>query len=178
MKRKHYLIAGLAGLVVLAGAQAGVTAMDAADAPADIEINSLAQLYEPVQFDHAMHVDATSGSCVTCHHHTTGAPAEDPNCARCHRTAAESDVVGCKDCHSAKRFEADYLKGVAENKALYHTEKVGLKGAYHLRCMGCHREMGAPVGCQDCHSRTDAGDKMFRAGKYAPAPGTKPAGSH
>ena len=31
--------------------------------------------------------------------------------------------------------------------------KPGLMGAYHLQCMGCHKEMGMekPVSCTDCH---------------------------
>jgi hypothetical protein len=35
--------------------------------------------------------------------------------------------------------------------------------------MGCHKEMGGPVGCEDCHARTDAGDAFFHSGSYAPS---------
>jgi hypothetical protein len=39
--------------------------------------------------------------------------------------------------------------------------------------------MGVANGCQDCHSRTDAGDKFFHAGNYAPPESDKPAsGGH
>jgi hypothetical protein len=140
----------------------------AMEGPEMVEIDSLAQLYEPVIFDHAMHVDVTEGSCATCHHHTTGDTVEDINCVKCHADSGPADEVSCQGCHAAKRFDADYLKKMAEDYTLYHTDKVGLKAAYHLRCMGCHEEMGAGNGCQDCHPRNDAGDKIFHAGSYAP----------
>lgn len=148
----------------------------AMEGPDSVELDSLAQLYEPVAFDHAMHVEATEQNCATCHHHTTGTPVVDKNCARCHANSGEADQVACQECHPAKRFEAEYLNQLASDNTLYHVGKVGLKAAYHLKCLGCHEEAGAPTGCQDCHKRNDAGDKLFHAGQYAPAPGKKSAG--
>ena len=145
----------------------------AMEGPDSVDIDSLSQLFDPVTFDHTMHVDIAS-SCATCHHQTTGDPVEDPNCVRCHADSGPADSVACQDCHSAKRFEADYLKKLAEDNTIYHVDKVGLKAAYHLRCMSCHEEMGAPNGCQDCHTRTDAGDKFYHEGKYAPPEDKEP----
>ena len=147
----------------------------AGDGPDEVEIDVLAQLYEPVYFDHLMHEDIAEGDCTICHHHTLGGPLEDETCARCHSESSEADAVSCRECHSRKRFEAEYLNQIDADNTLHHRDKVGLKAAYHINCMGCHEEMGGPVGCQDCHSRTDAGDKFFHVGSYAPPESNKPA---
>ena len=148
----------------------------AGEGPDSVEIDSLAQLYEPVSFDHAMHEELTESNCAVCHHHTLGTPIEDVNCLRCHEESGAADEVSCQGCHSSNRFEAEYLNRIDADNTLYHRDKVGLKAAYHIRCMGCHQEMGAPNGCQDCHARPDAGDKFYHAGEYAPPKDAKPAG--
>lgn len=152
----------------------------AGDGPDEVEIDALAQLYEPVYFDHLMHEEVADGNCSVCHHHTLGTPpVENENCMRCHANSTEADEVSCQGCHAGNRFEAEYLNRIDADNTLYHRDKVGLKAAYHLRCMGCHEEMGAPNGCQDCHARTDAGDKFFHAGNYSPPESDKPAaGGH
>ena len=101
---------------------------------------------------------------------------EDENCMRCHAESSATDEIACQECHSSNRFEAEYLNKIDADNTLYHRDKVGLKAAYHIRCMNCHEEMGVANGCQDCHSRTDAGDKFFHAGSYAPPESDKPAG--
>jgi hypothetical protein len=140
----------------------------AMEGPDSVEINALAQLYKPVLFDHLMHVDVAGGDCAACHHHTTGTPVNDAECAKCHANSGPADEVACQGCHAANRFAADYLTKLDDDNTLHHLDKVGLKGAYHIRCMKCHEEMGAPNGCQDCHERTEAGDKIFHAGNFAP----------
>jgi len=146
--------------------------MDADDAPEAVTIDVMSNLYEPVEFDHAMHVDYAS--CQECHHHTTGDIVADPNCARCHHNHDENDVVGCSECHVAERFHEEYLKTLEDPK-LYHIDKPGLKGAYHLNCVGCHIITSGPTGCVDCHTMTEAGEKMFNTGAFAPAEGTSSA---
>lgn len=170
-KRKTFL-----SVVALLGLSCALPYQGLADGPDTVELDSLANLYEAVSFDHAMHVDLTEGNCAKCHHHTTGTPPTEANCLRCHKNSGEADVVACRDCHAEKRFEVKYLADLEANHTLYHVDKPGLKGAYHQNCMGCHTEMGAPTGCQDCHSRNDEGDKFFSAGKYAPKPGKEKAG--
>ncbi|MBC8209006.1 MAG: cytochrome c3 family protein [Desulfobulbaceae bacterium] len=150
-------------------------AMDASDAPDLITIDSLTNLYGPVEFDHAMHADLAD--CALCHHHTTGIPAQDPNCLRCHATSGEADTVACADCHTADRFNKDYLESL-DDPMLYHVDKPGLKGAYHINCIGCHVEVGAPSGCQDCHVMNDSGQQMFKTGDYAPDPQDHNNGGH
>lgn len=141
------------------------SAMEAADAPETVEISSLSRLYSGVEFNHAMHTELAS--CVQCHHHTTGGEVTDPNCIRCHAKSGEAETVSCQACHSSDRFSKDDLSK-RDNPALYHIDKPGLKGAYHLNCVGCHQKTGGPTGCQDCHTMTEAGEKMFQTGKHAP----------
>ena len=163
--RKKTLL-GMAALMLLTTPLAAQSW--AADGPGTVELSSLANHYSAVTFDHAMHTGVAS--CAECHHHTTGLAPTDPNCARCHEAGAKAKSVACKDCHSDKPFSAENLKKVQENSKLYHKDRLGLKGAYHRRCLGCHTDMGGPTGCQDCHTRSDKGDAFFNSGKYAPAP--------
>lgn len=134
-------------------------ALEAEDAPEEVEIDMLSDLYEPVVFDHAMHVEISD--CVECHHHTTGQQPTDPNCLRCHADSGEADAISCAECHAADRFSPKDLAERA-NPELYHIDKPGLKGAYHLNCVGCHQEMDGPTGCQDCHAMTEKGEKQFQ----------------
>ncbi len=165
--RKKMLHAALAIAIgaMLLWPQAG-RAMEVADAPETIEINSLTHLYGPVDFDHAMHTSIAT--CEQCHHHTTGGEVTDPNCIRCHANSGEADTVSCRECHSSDRFTKDDLSKL-DSPLLYHIDKPGLKGAYHLNCVVCHQQMGGPTGCQDCHAMTEAGEKMFQTGEHAPA---------
>ena len=136
--------------------------------PDEVEIDSLADLYEPVVFDHAMHVDATE-SCAECHHHTTGTGVVDEYCAKCHDGQEEGDTVSCQGCHSADPVSAENLHKPT-TEYYYHDDKPNLKAAYHLNCVGCHQEIGGPVGCEDCHAKTEAGDKFYHSGEFAPKP--------
>ena len=155
------------------------TIAHAGEGPDEVIIDSLAQLFAPVTFDHAMHEEIADGKCSFCHHHTLGTEIIDENCKRCHEGSEGTEQIACQGCHSNKRFDADYLNKLSENMSLYHRDPLGLKGAYHTRCMNCHAEMGVANGCQDCHARTDAGDKFFHAGNYAPPESAKPtSGGH
>ncbi len=139
--------------------------------PETVVLDSIAQHYKPVTFDHAMHVDLVGEeNCARCHHHTVGTPVINKDCQKCHANSEGADSVACIDCHSEKWFDAAYLETIQKDHDLYHAGKPGLKGAFHQNCLGCHEEMGAATGCQDCHERTDAGDKFFRSGNYAPKP--------
>ncbi len=169
MKTQRNLVRTTALALALGGVFATpalVLSMEADDAPEQVTIDSMERLYAPVEFDHAMHIEYAS--CQECHHHTTNGTVADPNCARCHHDGEEADVVACIDCHAADRFNQDYLKTL-ENPRLYHIDKPGLKGAYHLNCIGCHETTSGPTGCQECHTMNDAGEKMFNTGKHSPA---------
>lgn len=141
-------------------------AMDASDAPDEVTIDVIAKYYEPVEFDHAMHTDLAE-DCSVCHHHSTGTGTTDVYCSRCHGEYQELAKVSCQDCHSVDSFSAEMINRQGQQD-LYHVDLLGLKAAYHQSCLGCHQEMDGPVGCEDCHAKTDAGEKLFDAGKYAP----------
>jgi len=149
--------------------------MEAEDAPESVTIDAMAKHYEPVEFDHLLHVDYAS--CQECHHHTTGVKVADPDCIRCHANSPEADEVSCAECHAVDRFTTKYLL-THNDPELYHIDKPGLKGAYHLNCIGCHVIITGPTGCQDCHTMTEAGEKMFNTGKHAPAKGASSDAHH
>lgn len=84
--------------------------------------------YGPVRFSHGKHA-ALINDCSVCHHYR---PAD--------HTMAET--VRCVACHQEPFDPA-------------HPERIGLKAAYHLRCMTCHEQQHqGPVGCRDCHLPT------------------------
>lgn len=136
--------------------------------PDTVEIDGMISYYGPVTFDHAMHVELTDQNCAECHHHTTGMAPKDVRCLKCHKGGEEADLMACGGCHSSKPFSPDYLASLAADPSIYHLDKPGLKGAFHRNCLGCHREMGGPVGCQDCHERNESGEAFFHAGEFAP----------
>lgn len=136
------------------------------DAPDSITIDVLAKYYEPVEFDHAMHIDLAE-DCSVCHHHTTGTGTTDLYCAKCHTEYKELVKVSCADCHSAEPFSAEVIQRQSQQD-LFHGDINGLKGAYHQNCLGCHKEQDGPVGCVDCHAKTEEGEKLFRSGEFAP----------
>ena len=140
----------------------------AMDAPESITIDALANYYEPVEFDHQLHVDV-SEDCSVCHHHTTGTGTTDLYCGKCHSQYQEMETVSCADCHSKEPFSAASINRQSQSD-LYHIDMNGLLGAYHQNCLGCHKEMDGPTGCQDCHARSEAGDKLYQTGDFAPAP--------
>ena len=170
MKR---LVLLLGALGLLAGAGSGFCETG----PDSVVLDGLAEFYDPVQFNHTMHVDLAEGKCAKCHHHTTGAAPLEPLCQKCHKGGSDVGVYACRDCHPQKRFEADYLASLDKDRQRHHLDKPGLKGALHRNCLGCHTENGGPTGCQDCHSRNAKGNNLFRTDIVAPPPGRK-AGGH
>lgn len=148
----------------------------AMDAPESVTIDVIAQYYEPVEFDHTMHTDLAE-DCSVCHHHATGTGTTDIYCSRCHSEYKELVKVSCQDCHSADTFSAEAINRQGQ-KDLFHSDMIGLKGAYHQNCLGCHQETGGPVGCEDCHAKNDEGEKLFHSGKYAPEPSEHAGSEH
>lgn len=95
----------------------------AADAPEKVEIKVLENLYEPCLFDHKLHTDAAP-KCETCHHRP-GPAGGNVECATCHKVPFDEDNLAV----------------------------IGLKGALHVQCMGCHEKSGAKNDCQACHEK-------------------------
>lgn len=148
-------------LIVLACVAADGLAQ-AVDMPDRVSLDTMAEFFEGVEFDHAMHTELGE-DCSACHHHTTGTGTTDDRCVRCHADSADNAVVGCRDCHVADPFSAEHINRVALDVYQYHIDKPGLKAAYHWNCLGCHEQMGGPIDCQDCHARNMAGDALYRA---------------
>lgn len=148
-----------------------------ADLPDMISLNSLVKNYDGVEFNHAEHIRLLK-DCAGCHHHTTGNLVEDANCVRCHQNSSGTKVVACRGCHSAQPFSAEALKEKRANLKLYHQDKPGLKGAYHLNCMGCHEKMGGPTGCRDCHRMNRTGEALYNSGSFTPKKTGKVAKGH
>ncbi len=90
-------------------------------------INKTDNHYTPVRFMHSRHA-ASVGDCSACHHYR---PADK----------GALETTRCSACHQDS-FKQDY------------PERIGLKAAYHLQCMGCHqKEAKGPVECTGCHSK-------------------------
>ncbi|MCM0080064.1 cytochrome c family protein [Geomonas sp. Red32] len=145
--------------------------------PDSVTLNQNGKLYKPFSFDHAKHISLIK-ECSDCHHHTTGTLVTDPNCVRCHANSSPTAVVSCKGCHSSTPFSPATLAEKREAKGRYHLDKIGLKGAMHENCIGCHSKRSqGPVGCQECHPRTKDGDAFYNADKQARGPAAKHAKS-
>jgi len=85
--------------------------------------------YAPVRFNHGQHA-ASVGDCTHCHHKR---PAADVD------FSTNPELVRCSACHQ-EAFDPQY------------PERLGLKAAYHQRCIGCHEEeKRGPQVCVDCH---------------------------
>ena len=173
VKAGKQLMISVAALLFCGLVAVGCYAMDFY--PEEVEIDVLAELYEPVNFNHEMHV--MMFDCAACHHHTTGTGVMDEYCAKCHDGEQEVDSVSCQDCHAADSASAASLHE-APLEFSFHDDVPNLKAAYHLSCLGCHQEMGAPTGCQDCHARTEAGDQFYHSGEYAPEPSAEHGSGH
>ena len=130
--------------------------------PEMVVLDSLSNLYEGVSFDHALH--DSYASCVECHHHVAGRPSADPSCRSCHRSGSVGSAVDCKSCHLTDRFSAELLSA-NRNPSRYHIDIIGLVGAYHLNCLGCHLSLTAgPTGCLDCH-QSNGNDSLPQSSK-------------
>lgn len=122
-------------------------------------LNARDDFFEPVRFSHTAHDNATGGDCSPCHHRFSyssddrvgddlgafhldmmGVRIAGP-CATCH-DMAEVTTQRCDSCHARTG------EGVEGNP-------IGLKGAYHRQCIGCHEDqppgVRAPVDCVSCH---------------------------
>lgn len=155
------LLTGLTGGRAIAG-----------DFPDQVVLDSIADLYAGVDFDHEMHTELGE-DCAVCHHHTTGTGSQDERCMNCHADSPATSDVACVDCHLADPFSAEQINREAQDRYQYHVDKPGLKAAYHWSCVGCHEAIGGPVGCQDCHARTAAGDAFFHADATASPDGAQ-----
>jgi hypothetical protein len=113
------------------------------DIPETVVIKNLSKEYEAVNLPHRRIVNALFKNIkddkLAAYFHTR----EGTLCQGCHHNSPVSKKPPyCGNCHG-KPFDAE------------NPMKPGIMGAYHLQCMGCHKEMGMtkPVGCTDCHKK-------------------------
>jgi hypothetical protein len=90
-------------------------------------LKTISNIYGPAYFPHGRHIDAVS------------------DCALCHHQAEDNRTSACKGCHDASP--------VYKYKGNDRRTELGLKGAYHGLCVGCHQKASGPVGCVDCHKK-------------------------
>lgn len=159
---RNLLIGGLSILLLTMATDNG----HAKKIPDFIALDSLVRLYEKVNFSHAKHIGLTN-NCAQCHHHTTGTAVDNPNCVRCHKNSGATKNVACRGCHSSQPFSSETIRENRSNRSIYHKDKPGLKGAYHLTCRGCHAQYGLLTGCQDCHPRKKEGDAFYNANVHS-----------
>jgi len=106
----------------------GITLAYPRNTPEIIMIDILSKRYGPVAFSHRSHAEMV-GDCASCHHHSK--KGSTPACGECHELISVYHYTGAQG-----------------------ETRIGLKGAYHRQCLGCHKEMGSgPVGCTDCHKK-------------------------
>ncbi|MBN2809764.1 MAG: cytochrome c3 family protein [Deltaproteobacteria bacterium] len=170
--RKIWVWRGIVALFFIAAPAFGTVD----EPPASVSIGSLSHLYSEVVFDHDLHLSVTD-DCSVCHHHRFGKGVKEERCARCHSESQGTFSARCSDCHVEKPFSVEHIMMMEADPKRYHIDMTGLKGAYHLKCYNCHAAMGAPSECGDCHARSDAGDRFYHSGIYAPAGGS-PTGKH
>ena len=154
-------------VVAVCSAVAGssLSSRSGTDLPELVRLDSLSGPYGEVRFDHSLHV--SYASCAECHHHLAGRPSTDPVCSGCHPSGSSGAVIRCRSCHLANRFSADRLSA-DRGQPRYHIDVVGLLGAYHINCLGCHLSLTAgPTGCLECHRRNggDAASRDVFAGR-------------
>ena len=120
--------------------------------PDNFILNKDSKMFKPVEFPHKLHNEIID-DCNVCHHNSI--EGQYPSCKTCHGKPFDpknSELLGKKLQRTGllkpglmKYFEPDNL------------ERPGLKGAYHLECMGCHREYDSgPVGCFECHEKKES----------------------
>lgn len=115
--------------IVLAVGLFALPAPDESDMPKPVILGSLANIFYPVEFSHDTHAHMSEmgTGCETCHH-----------------DFEDGDYSPCSDCHSNDPAEAD-------------DGQPTLNGAYHRRCMTCHRKNEPKVSiCSTCHTVSTA----------------------
>jgi len=123
-------------------------------------LNRPGDFYEPVRFTHRTHDVNTDSNCAICHHRYAlsesdrigqdlgtmhddiGVRIVGASCLSCHEDLTQKPMQKCSQCHAASN-EPDY------------PARIGLKGAYHRQCIGCHQNQPqsakAPTDCSSCH---------------------------
>ncbi|PHR25155.1 MAG: class III cytochrome C [Desulfotalea sp.] len=130
--------------------------------PEEVIIDQLADLYQPVVFDHSMHSEMYD--CSLCHH-TNDNAWQNRSCFRCHRERLVDDKSRCSTCHSTTNYKEAETTTTRNQDPKYHIDIPALKGAWHLLCRNCHVQDDGPTDCQGCHVFTAKGKSFFNEKK-------------
>jgi cytochrome c-type biogenesis protein CcmH/NrfF len=114
----------------------------------------LGDQFQPVKFRHKYHAQILK-DCSVCHHffeeHYNNQVVPADKCASCHQSDNFKNMsrsIRCDVCHNEDATpEVRYVKSQSGKMLLIP----GLKAAFHRSCLGCHKEMGGPSTCGDCH---------------------------
>jgi len=93
------------------------------EAPDSALLDQLADLYQPVHFNHKLHA---------------GMAQMGNDCATCHHYSPPGHISPCRECHGGETNPNNL-------------RQPGLKGAYHRQCLSCHREWSHNTKCVVCH---------------------------
>ncbi|UCG75834.1 MAG: cytochrome c3 family protein [Gemmatimonadota bacterium] len=140
--RKSYLNA-LAALTCAAVFAFSARPAQAQAPPDEMTIDGCAATQAGVAFPHKAHIDA-GAECTTCHHSQEGLTLE--------AVAGGMEVEGCASCHLEP-----------EEEATPNCSEKSLKtNAFHVLCVGCHKEknaedesLKAPAKCAECHPKEE-----------------------
>jgi len=123
-------------------------------------LNERTDFYEPVKFTHRTHDVVTQGNCGVCHHRFSFDEEDrvgmDIEAFHVENLDERIDGIACGACHDMNEITIQKCSSCH----LFANEdddpdRLGLKGAYHRQCIGCHEDQAqavfAPVDCTGCH---------------------------
>jgi octaheme c-type cytochrome (tetrathionate reductase family) len=134
--------------------------------------------YEPVGFSHRIHDELVGGDCGVCHHRYAMSEGDRVGedikalhasidvkmggpCSACHDDMASNPPQSCMHCHGLPN-------------ELDAPSRIGLKGAYHRQCIGCHERQlkpaSAPTECNACHHSWTPDHSILVTFKGKPGP--------
>ncbi|MBZ5496337.1 MAG: Ni/Fe-hydrogenase cytochrome b subunit [Acidobacteriia bacterium] len=134
--------------------------------------------YEPVGFSHRIHDELVGGDCGVCHHRYASTEGDRVGqdikemhaamdikmggpCSACHDDMAPNPPQSCNRCHGLSNEPDD-------------PSRIGLKGAYHRQCIGCHERQlkpaSAPTECASCHHPWTPDHSILASFKGKPSP--------
>lgn len=147
MKKRFAILASMACVVALflaAGLYAGTSCPDVIEMENQEAFDG--HRMPVVAFDHGTHykADGYGIGCGECHHDENGEPLSE--------LKEGDEAQGCFECHdgTGPGTPKDFMGPPPDAEALnsYYT-------AIHVNCVGCHKQQGGPVACNQCHVKPE-----------------------
>jgi hypothetical protein len=103
--------------------------------PGILVLEQLSDKYSPVIFNHKLHIQPMAVMGIEC--------------SNCHHYSSPDSFPPCRKCHSQTKGEIS---------SIFPLDRPGLEGAYHRKCISCHREWSQDIiDCSSCHAKKVAG---------------------